>query len=142
VRRATVLYRKEIAARLVSATTGAAHDGRSPGRTVVQRGADVAMRPFGALLAVPGRGVEVVHRKQESALAGDSQRPDGTTTGSGAAGSGHDDHDSPLPRWLERDVADAARQLLTAPPARPGTPSPQQPANERHGAFNDVAHKR
>jgi AcrR family transcriptional regulator len=33
-----------------------------------------------------------------------------------------------MPRWLERDVADAARQLLTAPRTQPRAPSPQQPA--------------
>ena len=32
-----------------------------------------------------------------------------------------------MPRWLERDVADAARQLLTAPRTQPRAPSPQQP---------------
>ena len=28
-------------------------------------------------------------------------------------------HKATMPRWLERDVAAAARQLLTAPPTRP-----------------------
>ena len=33
-------------------------------------------------------------------------------------------HKATMPRWLERDVADAARQLLTAPRTQPRAPSP------------------
>ena len=86
---AIFLYRRQITARLVAATTGAAQDDRHPRMTVVQRGADAAMRPFGALIAVPGQRLGGARRQQESALAGDSP------TTKGAPGSARDDHDSP-----------------------------------------------
>jgi hypothetical protein len=62
---AIFLYRKQITARLVSATTAAADQARNPRMTVVQRGANIAARPFTALVGVPrSRG------GQQSALAG------------------------------------------------------------------------
>src|SRR5215216_2682228 len=36
-------------------------------------------------------------------------------------------HKATMPRWLERDIADAARHLLTAPRTQPRAPSPEQP---------------
>jgi TrbL/VirB6 plasmid conjugal transfer protein len=68
---AIFLYRKQIAARLVTATTGARQDGeRLPRMTAVQRGASIATHPFGALLAIPRRGNDRRDERQESALAG------------------------------------------------------------------------
>jgi hypothetical protein len=60
---AIFLYRKQITSRLVQATTGSSE--RMPKMNVVQRGADVAKRPFTALVGVTRR-----ERSQESALAG------------------------------------------------------------------------
>ena len=87
---AIFLYRRQITARLVAATTGAAQDDRHPRMTVVQRGADAAMRPFGALIAVPGQRLGGARGQQESALAGDSP------TAKSAPGTARDEHDSPL----------------------------------------------
>jgi hypothetical protein len=63
---ALFLYRKQITARLVGATTAAAIHGRTPHMTVVQRGAHAAAAPMAALVGVTRRGPE----RQESALAG------------------------------------------------------------------------
>ena len=67
---AIFLYRKQITARLVAATTGAGYDGRMPRMTVVQRAGDVATRPFVALVGMRGRGGRDDTGRQESALAG------------------------------------------------------------------------
>jgi TrbL/VirB6 plasmid conjugal transfer protein len=80
---AIFLYRKQIAARLVAATTGATGDGeRLPRAGAVQRGASIATHPFAALLALPRRGGDRRDERQESALAGGSSRP-----GAGAPGA-------------------------------------------------------
>jgi AcrR family transcriptional regulator len=44
-----------------------------------------------------------------------------------------------MPRWLERDVAEAARQLLTAPRNQPRDRSPRRPAAKTHSALDGVA---
>jgi hypothetical protein len=63
---ALFLYRKQITARLVGATTAAAISDRTPRMTVVQKGAHAAAAPMAALVGVARRGPE----RQESALAG------------------------------------------------------------------------
>jgi hypothetical protein len=69
---AIFLYRKQIAARLVAATTSAHNDGaRLPRMSAVQRGANIAAHPFTALLALPRRGGD----RQQSALAGGPHEP-------------------------------------------------------------------
>jgi hypothetical protein len=79
---AIFLYRKQIAARLVAATTGAHHDGeRLPRMSAVQRGASIATHPFTALLAIPRRG-DRRDERQESALAGGA--PEHGADGAGA----------------------------------------------------------
>jgi hypothetical protein len=95
---AIFLYRKQITARLVAATTGNSGEDRHPRMTIAQRGADVAMRPFGALLAVPGRIATRARSPQESALAGSTDRRDGAAgeRATGVPGPVGDDHDSPL----------------------------------------------
>jgi hypothetical protein len=95
---AIFLYRKQITARLVAATTGNAGEDRHPRMTIAQRGADVATRPFGALLAVPGRITTRERSPQESALAGSTDRRDGAAgeRATGVPGPVGDDHDSPL----------------------------------------------
>ncbi len=71
---AIFVYRKQITARLVAATTGAGYDGRMPRMTVVQRAGDVATRPFVALVGMRGRGGRDDTARQESALAGVPRR--------------------------------------------------------------------
>jgi hypothetical protein len=90
---AIFLYRKQITARLVAATTGAADTERQPRMTAVKRGADAATRPFHALLALPGRrGGSDGDAHQESALAGGG--PNAPANGAGPAQApqmrGHD----------------------------------------------------
>src|SRR5215216_3074707 len=48
-------------------------------------------------------------------------------------------HAATMPRWLERDVADAARQLLTTPRTQPRDRSPRRPAAKQHRALEGVA---
>jgi type IV secretory pathway VirB6-like protein len=87
---AIFIYRKQITARLVSATTGAARQDHARPMTVVQRGANVAARPFTALVGVTRRGLGgdgTGSRQQESALAaGDtSSSSPGTSTSAAAS---------------------------------------------------------
>ena len=58
---------------MVSATTGAAHQDHMPRMTAVQRGANMAARPFSALVGVTRRGgsdEDGESRQQQSALVG------------------------------------------------------------------------
>jgi hypothetical protein len=88
---AIFLYRKQITARLVAATTGSGYGEQLPRMTVVQRGAHVAARPFTALVGVTRRGPQDGGaRSQESALAGGVDAP--STNGSAPA-----DAPSPAP---------------------------------------------
>jgi hypothetical protein len=67
---AIFLYREQISARLVAATTGAAGNERLPRMTVVQRGAEIAARPVSAMAGdAAAHGIHA-RRKQQSALAG------------------------------------------------------------------------
>ena len=86
---AIFLYRKQITARLVAATTGAAFE-RLPRMTLMQRGAHAAGRPLSALGAVTGLGATRAAR-QESALAGGAETAslDGTAASEGASPSHH-----------------------------------------------------
>jgi hypothetical protein len=80
------LCRRQIAARLVAATTGAHPDGeRLPRASAVQRGANIATHPFTALLAMPRRGSDRGDDRQESALAGGAGEHG--TDGTAAAGT-------------------------------------------------------
>jgi signal transduction histidine kinase len=87
---AIFIYRKQITARLVAATTGAGYDGRMPRMTVVQRAGDVATRPFVALVGMRGRGGRHDTGRQESAIAGG---PEPATTNGATAAGGLADHD-------------------------------------------------
>ena len=86
---ALFLYRRQITARLVGATTGAAAGHGRP--TVVQRGAHAAARPVTALVGVPRHGAGDRRGRQESALAGgkpaDAGQPD--VQGAAAPVDGH-----------------------------------------------------
>jgi hypothetical protein len=66
---AIFLYRKQITGRLVAATTGAGENPQMPRMTVVQRGAQIAAKPFSALVGVT-RSPDGGGARQESALAG------------------------------------------------------------------------
>jgi hypothetical protein len=77
---AIFLYRKQISARLVAATTGSGYGEKLPRMSVVQRGAEVATRPFSALMAGAAfrRGSS---GRQESALSGPGGEARGTDAG-------------------------------------------------------------
>lgn len=85
---AIFLYRKQITAQLVSATTGGTSQGPQPRMTAVHRGAQIAGKPFGALVGYAGGRAG----KQESVLAGGT----GTSSPNGA-GSAPDPHDPSSP---------------------------------------------
>ena len=140
---AIFLYRKQITARLVAATTGAGYDGRMPRMTVVQRAGDVATRPFVALVGMRGRGGRDDTGRQESALAGDPaparataprSRTGSTTTittirapSRSAAGNGEQrrrtgrcPHGHAAPRRRARTVRGEANGNGRPPPQRSG----------------------
>jgi hypothetical protein len=85
---AIFLYRKEITARLVAATTGAAHHERPSRMTVVERGAHIAAQPVTALVGRSRRGPEEV-AGQESALGVGAVAPS-------PGGTAPYDHDVPV----------------------------------------------
>jgi hypothetical protein len=87
---AIFLYRKQISARLVAATSGSGYGEKLPRMTVVQRGAEVATRPFSALIAGVALRRGGQGGRQESALSGpagdapaDAREPEGTAPGNG-----------------------------------------------------------
>ena len=106
---AIFIYRKQITARLVNATTGAAQPAL-PRMTVVQKGAQAATRPITALVGAARRGDDAGDRRQESALAGGApadvaaRRPEAATPASSApsivarATGAHPHGDGPSPR--------------------------------------------
>src|SRR5215204_2972859 len=67
---ALFVYRKQITARLVTATTGGEHHEGTPRASVVQRGATAAVAPVTALVGLSRRGSPSAGTPQESALAG------------------------------------------------------------------------
>ncbi len=80
---AIFLYRKQISARLIAATTGGG--AQAPKMTVVQRGAEVASKPFSALAGFAVGRASDRDGKQESALApADGVKGDGATAESTA----------------------------------------------------------
>jgi hypothetical protein len=86
---AIFMYRKQITSRLVGATSGAAQQGQMPRMTVMQRGANVAARPFSALVGVTRRGGEDGDsRRQESALVGGEAIAGGAKSGVGVVPAG------------------------------------------------------
>ncbi len=143
---AIFVYRKQISARLVAATTGAAEGARLPRMTAVQRGAQMATRPFGALVGVARRD----DARQESALTGGSEargsggahrvtvtgeapapRPAGAESVSPVAGDRAPAREA-TPRAIHEEVMRRARELRerrrvptedTAPPAPAPRPS-------------------
>src|SRR4051812_1835686 len=85
---AIFLYRKQITARLVAATTGHHHGERPPQTTMVRQGARAATRPFNAVTSMPRRGRD--DARQESALASDRPPPPlPANAGHGGASSSH-----------------------------------------------------
>jgi TrbL/VirB6 plasmid conjugal transfer protein len=67
---ALFVYRKQITARLVAATTGGAHHEGLPRASVIQRGAAAATAPVSALVGFGRRGGSEEDGQQESALTG------------------------------------------------------------------------
>jgi hypothetical protein len=80
---ALFLYRKQISARLIAATTGGG--AQAPKMNVVQRGAEVASKPFSALAGFTVGRASDRDGKQESALApAEGVKGDGATAESAA----------------------------------------------------------
>jgi hypothetical protein len=139
---AIFLYRKQISARLVAATTGSGAE-KLPRMKAVQRGAEVATRPFSALVAGAAFRRGSQGGRQESALTGpatdapgaDASAPEprnGTPHGNGDA-NGH----APL---LPQPAGNGAAlrpapgdPLRTNGARRPPVPS-SSPASARAGA--------
>jgi hypothetical protein len=91
---AIFLYRRQITARLVTATTGHHYHERLPRMTAVQRAGDIATRPVSALIGSGRRGRGEREHRQQSALAGTATpRPANATAGE----LDHRDHDAGPP---------------------------------------------
>jgi len=75
---AIFLYRKQISARLVAATNGTGYGEKLPQMKVVRRGAEVATRPFSALVAGAAFRRGAQGGRQESALSGPGGEARGT----------------------------------------------------------------
>ena len=103
---AIFIYRKQITARLVRATTGGEHHEHTPSRAVVQRGVNAATRPVTALVGVDAaaRG----SRQQESALSGSADHREE-----------HDRHaDSPTHRAVRARPQRRSAHVRAASPRR------------------------
>jgi hypothetical protein len=126
---AIFLYRKEITARLVAATTGDAHKEHLPPMSAVQRGAHVAVRPFSALVGVTRGGGHVGGARQESALPGgsDTLGSEGADRTDGAPGSQKTAETATGRSGGERAMAD---------------PNPTRPLTSGDPLFNDSAPRR
>ena len=126
---AIFVYRKQITARLVAATTGAGYDGRMPRMTVVQRAGDVATRPFVALVGMRGRGGRDDTGRQESALAGDPA-PETSNGAPVAQRLDHHDHDiRPEPVVAGNGSGDGHRPMPARPSGASPAARPSAPAN-------------
>ena len=112
---AIFLYRKQITGRLVSATTGGGP--QAPRTTVVQRGAEIASKPFSALAGFTVGRASERDGKQESVLA-----PADRVDGDGAA---------PEPATTTRRRARTATRA--APAARPTATRPATAESNGHG---------
>ena len=77
---AIFLYCKQISARLVAATTGSGYSEKLPQMKVVRRGAEVATRPFSALVAGATFRRGTQGGRQESALSGPSGEARGSAS--------------------------------------------------------------
>jgi hypothetical protein len=153
---AIFVYRKQITARLVGATTGASANERLPRPTVVQKGAHVATHPFTALIGVTrGRGSERPG-KQDSALSGatsaDSsngatpvagagthpERSSASMSGPGraASGNGHD------PAHLASRGNGAARRMTAGDPPRANSAPSGRASADNAGAVPDSSQER
>jgi hypothetical protein len=84
---ALFIYRKQVTARLVAATTGGAHHEGLPRASVVQRGATTAAAPVTALVGLSRRHSNV-EASRDSALGDSEARPPGASTATGAGVNG------------------------------------------------------
>ncbi|MGH2970392.1 MAG: type IV secretion system protein [Solirubrobacteraceae bacterium] len=84
---AIFIYRKQITARLVAATTGAPANERLPRTNVVQKGAHIATHPFTALIGATRHGASERAGKQDSALSG-AASADGSSSATPTGGAG------------------------------------------------------
>jgi hypothetical protein len=119
---ALFVYRKQITARLVAATTGAAHHEGLPRASAVKRGAAAASAPITALVGFSRRGSNSHGAQQESALSGgeDARSRGGEHTHSSAAAPG---------------TATLPRPSSNGSPHRPGSAHNGQPAARTPGPF-------
>ena len=136
---AIFLYRKQISARLVAATSGSASGGRLPRMTAVQRGAEVATRPFSALVAGAAFRRGTQGGRQESALTG----PAAEGSGPGARAPEPRDGTPPVNGNGNSHVASRRRCRLRLRPA-PGDPlrtngAPRGPVPSPAPATDSVA---
>ena len=119
---ALFIYRKQITARLVAATTGGAHDEGLPRASVIQRGAAAASAPVSALVGFGRRGGSG-EDQQESALGGGGETRQGAAVAAVTVGGGG-----------KPDGPDGGPA-----PVRTGAPGPQGPPGPR-GAAGRMTH--
>jgi hypothetical protein len=143
---ALFVYRKQITARLVAATTGAAHHEGLPRASAVQRGAAAASAPVTALVGLGRRRSSSDRAQQESGLSGNENTrspatgPDAAGAATGpraqsngsphppASGNGRPATRTPTPG------ADGEPELAHGDPLHPGGPDrAQQPASPASG---------
>jgi hypothetical protein len=140
---ALFVYRKQITARLVAATTGAAHHEGLPRASAVQRGAAAATAPVTALVGLSRRSSSD-RAHQESALSGgEAARSPGdgdTHSSAGAPGTttlprapsngsphGGSARNGEPPRRTRGPVAAGEPELTQGEPLHAGGPDPAQP---------------
>jgi hypothetical protein len=127
---ALFVYRKQITARLVAATTGGAHHDHLPRASVVQRGAAAATAPVTALVGVSRRGSSAESGQQESALSGtDGGRS--STAAPAAAVSAKGSASSPPVRTSNRRTS--VDRLTPGDPLRASGGAPTAPATHDAG---------
>jgi len=158
---ALFVYRKQVTARLVAATTGAAHHVGLPRASAVQRGAAAASAPVTALVGLGRRRSSSDRAQQESALSGseDTRSHGGENTHSRAtAGTtmprapsnasphvGSVDNGQPATRTRGPIAAGEPERLTHGDPLHAGEPDRAQPplspasASEARGATDDRA---
>jgi hypothetical protein len=142
---AIFLYRKQISARLVAATTGSGYSERLPQMKVVRRGAEVATRPFSALVAGAAFRRSAQGSRQESALSGSggetrgsagAAEPPGSVAHVNGSGNGH------APVAPQRAANGARRRPAPDDPlATIGTRSSSVPASGNAAAADPRGHE-
>jgi hypothetical protein len=136
---AIFLYRKQISARLVAATTGSGPGEKLPRMKAMQRGAEVATRPFSALVAGAAFRRGSQGARQESALTGPAADAPGADASAPETQNGtpHVNGDTNGHAPVPPQPAGNGAALRPAPgdPLRPnGTRRPPAPSSAPAGA--------